>query len=153
MMPDPLDPRPRWGEVGIHGIHRLREWDAVVTAEAAGLDGDELELVLLEGDDHPFARALEGSLEPPYRVRGVRRGPDSWTVAARHVSVEPLPGVSGEELLLTVQEGEASLEVDGMPTIAGLDRLLEQVPVEHSSYVLRAGRVRDELWELAVDPL
>jgi hypothetical protein len=124
-----------------------------VSAEAAGLDGDELELVILEGDEHPFARALEGSLEPPYRVRAVRRGPDRWAVAARHVRVEALPGVPGEELLLTVQEGAASLEVDGMPTITGLERVLERVPVEHASYVLRAKRVRDELWELDVAPL
>lgn len=125
----------------------------MVTAEAPGLEGDELELVILEGDEHPFARALEGSLEPPYRVRAVRRGADRWAVAARQVRVESLQGVPGEELLLTVQEGAASLEVDGMPTIAGLDRVLEQVPVQHASYVLRAKRVRDELWELDVAPL
>jgi hypothetical protein len=125
----------------------------VVTAEATDLEGDEVELVLLAGDDHPFAEALRGALEPPYRVRAVRRGGDRWAVAANRVEVVELPGVPGEELLLTVQDGAAALEVDGMPTIAGLDRVLEAVPTEHASYVVRAARVRDELWEVDVAPL
>ena len=74
-------------------------------------------------------------------------------MAAKQIDVAELPGVPGEELLLTVQEGSASLEVDGMPTITGLDRVLAAVPAEHESYVVRAARVRDELWELDVAPL
>jgi hypothetical protein len=121
-----------------------------VTAEVPGLGGDEVELVLLEGDEHPFARALQGAVERPFRVRAVRRGGDRWALAARHIRVARLSGVRGEALLLTVQDGAASLEIDGMPTIAGLEQLLAEVPVDHRSYVVRAGRVRDELWEVDV---
>lgn len=109
--------------------------------------------MLLEGDEHPFARALQGSPSPPCRVRAVRRAGDRWAIAARAVRIARLAGVPGDELLLTVQDGAGSLEIDGMPTIAGLERLLAAVPVDHRSYVLRAGRVRDELWEVDVAPL
>ena len=46
-MPLPHDPGPHWGEVGIHGLHRQREWDAVVTVEAPGAEGADLWFVAL----------------------------------------------------------------------------------------------------------
>nr|MBA2332811.1 hypothetical protein [Actinomycetota bacterium] len=79
--PGPLDTGPRWGEVGIHGIHRPREWDAVSIAEAPELSGTEARFVVLvdgsilaETDGlelEPLAAALEGSLEVPYRAEAV----------------------------------------------------------------------------------
>jgi hypothetical protein len=86
-------------------------------------------------------------------VRAVRREGDAWSVAAKQIAVTELRDIPGEELLLTVQEGAASLEVDGMPTITGLDRVLAAVPSEHESYVVRATRVRDDLWDVDVAPL
>jgi len=36
------------GVTGIHGVPRPRRWDAVVTAEAAGLRGDAIHFAVLE---------------------------------------------------------------------------------------------------------
>ena len=41
----PADVGPHWGATGIHGVPRPRRWDAVASAEAAGLSGDELHFV------------------------------------------------------------------------------------------------------------
>jgi hypothetical protein len=88
----PHDVGPHWGEVGIHGMHRLREWDAVVTVEAAGPAEDELEFVALpDGRAVPAeAAALVAALEQeqPYRARAVRRGDLLWAVAIRRIRVE-----------------------------------------------------------------
>ncbi len=46
-VPLPHDPGPHWGEVGIHGLHRPREWDAVLTVEAPDVPGDEGWFVVL----------------------------------------------------------------------------------------------------------
>lgn len=120
---------------------------------APELPGDELEVDVLEATDHPFARAVAGSLHPPYRARGVRQEGGRWSVAARRFRVAELPGVAGEQLEVTVHEGRRSLVVDGMPTASGLEVVLRAARTEHESYVIRARRVRGELWELDVVPL
>jgi len=45
------EPRPPgWMETGIHGVHRQREWDAVVAVEAEGVQGDAVHFVALPDD-------------------------------------------------------------------------------------------------------
>ena len=72
----PHDTRPRWGNAGIHGIPRPREWDAIVRAEGIELDADEVRFVALgdgtlvvdgdeEGDLAQLAEAVEEELKPP----------------------------------------------------------------------------------------
>ena len=119
----PHDPGPRWGEVGIHGVSRPREWDAVVTAEAPRLGVGELEFVVLPdgtlvvddeleleaGSLDPLAAALEAELKPPYRAAAVWRGASRWGVAGRRIEVAELPSsVRGDEVVLSVAEGERS---------------------------------------------
>ena len=135
-------------------MHRLREWDAVVVADAPGLDGDEHEVVVLREDDaHPFARALAGELAPPYRARGVRKDGVRWAVGARAFGVAELPGVDGDELTLTVREGARSLVVDGRPTLHRLDVVEGAAGGRFESYFLEARRLEDELWEVEISPL
>ncbi len=106
-------------EVGIHGVPRMREWDAVVTVEAEG-PGASLAFValpdgtLLVDDDVPddavlpFAEALEGAIDPPYRGLAQRQADGLWTVGAKRIDVRELPGrfsdeleeVNGDEVLL-----------------------------------------------------
>ena len=152
--------RPSWDKVGIHGVARPREWDAVVTAEAPELRGAELEFVVLpdgtllveddvgDADLSPLADALEQSLEPPYRARGVRTDPERWGVSARKIEVKQIR-VDGDEVVLSVRDGERSVVVDGMPTFGSIPGL------EHigDSYVARATRLDGDLWEVQVDPL
>ena len=78
-MPLPHDPGPHWGEVGIHGLHRPREWDLVVTVEAPEMAGDELWLVVLpdgrvvveEGGGDVSALVASVALRRPFRAQFV----------------------------------------------------------------------------------
>src|SRR5262249_34184348 len=96
----PIDTTPKWGEAGIHGVPRPREWDASALVEAADLPGDKLSFVALpdgtllvegEGDAETLAEALDGQIEPPYQAWGVRRDERVWGVAARRIEVAELP--------------------------------------------------------------
>ncbi len=105
----PHDPSPRWGEVGIHGVHRQRQWDTVASARAE-LPGDEVHFTalpdgaLLVQEDVPdgslvsLAEAVEASVQPPYRAEGVRRSEGVWAVAAKRIEVHAFPGHEGDEL-------------------------------------------------------
>jgi hypothetical protein len=150
---------PAMPEVGIHGLHRPRIWDAVVTAEAQ-LPGDRFSFVGLpdellvedgeEGDVSPLAEAVEEEIEPPYRAEAVRHHDTTWAVGARRIVVRELAEAPGDELELTSREGETTLLVDGersFGTVRGLERLRE------SDYVVRASRLDGDLFELRVDPL
>lgn len=97
--------------VGIHGLHRPREWDAVATLEAE-LPGDAVHFVALpdgvivveedvpDGGLSPLADAIESSLQPPYRAQGVRRGERVWAVGAKRIEVRAFPGHEEDELEL-----------------------------------------------------
>jgi uncharacterized protein (DUF2249 family) len=157
----PHDPSPRWGEVGIHGVHRQRVWDAVATVEAPDLDGDDASFVALadgsllaETDDlevEPLADALEGAVEPPYRAEAVRRGDGLWAVAARRIQVVAVPDeIDGDAVTITIHDGERTLEVDGS-TAFGSIPALEQLAGENN--VLTARRLDEALWEVEVTPL
>lgn len=154
---------PGWMETGIHGVPRQRQWDAVVTVEAAGVEGDEARFVVLpngdllveEGDDvAPLADALEGVAEPPFRVEAVRRGPEQWAAGIRRIEVVQLdhdPG--GDELTLTVRDGEREVLVDGARSFGSIPEL-ERLGAAHAdAYAVAATRLDGALWEVRVVPL
>ena len=154
---DESPPRAPWDAAGIHGLQRPREWDAVVTAEAPGLEGDRARFVALsrdvllveEGPDdvEPLAVAVEGRLAPPYRAEAVRRDRDLWAVAARAIEVVELPGVTGDEIELAAHGSERTLIVDGQPAFGTIPAL------ERPEQVVRARRLDGETWEIVVDKL
>jgi len=157
----PLDTAPRWGEVGIHGVHRQREWDAVAIAEAPELEGDEARFVVLvdgsilaETDDlelETLAAALEGALEAPYRAEAVRRGDGLWAVAGRRVQVVEIPEeVDGDRATLTLRDGARTLELDGM-TAFGSIPTLERLGGD--DVVVTALRLDETLWEVELNRL
>lgn len=150
-------PPAPWDISGIHGLHRPRRWDAVLTVDAPDLDGDEARFVALPGGDlvveegpdglETLAAAVERELDPPYRAEAVRRHGTLWAVAARAIEVLALPGVAGEEIELAVHGNERTLAVDGRKAFGSIPAL------ERPEHVVRASRVDGELWEVAVDPL
>jgi hypothetical protein len=162
--PPLVDPGPHWGATGIHGVSRPRRWDAVASAEAAGLSGDEVHFVALPNGDlvvdedepadtlGPLADALEQTLEPPYRAEAVRQGEDVWAVAARRVEVAELEA-DGEELDLVVNEGERTLTVDGARAFGTIPELERLGASEGDSYVVRATRLDGNLWEVVASAL
>jgi hypothetical protein len=150
---------PRWGEVGIHGVARPREWDVVATVEA-DLQGERAAFVVLpdrtivveEGPDklEPLAEAVERDLDPPYRAEAVKRAEQLWAVAARRIELISLPDRPGDELELTVRDGSHTLVVDGEPefgTVPALESLIQ------GDGVVRARRIDGAEWEIRVDRL
>jgi len=162
---DPIDSRhPFWQVVGIHGIPREREWDAVATAAAPGLPGDEAEFVALadgslvvdedipDGGLTPLADAL--SLPAPYHAFALRQGEDVWSVAAKRVHVVEVPEqVDGDEIQLVATDETRTLVVDDMPSSASIPSLEAFAAEQFGSFVLRASRLDDLLWEVTVIPL
>jgi hypothetical protein len=161
-----FDPGSRWNEVGIHGIPRVREWEAVTAAESLALPGDEVHFVvaadgsvIVEEDVPdaaivPLASALAKTLAPPYRARGVRQSESTWTVGGSAITVAELPaGFAGDELELVVRGGAETLHVDGMPAF-DVPAPLRGVGKRHGTdYVVRARRLADTLWEVEAHAL
>jgi hypothetical protein len=158
--------RPSWDQVGIHGIARPRQWDAVETAEGPELELDRLELVVLEDgtvildEDVPdqaleaLTDAVERTVTPPYRAEAVRRGDGRWAVAASSIEVVPLPaGVEGEEIVLTSVDGAYELRVDGEPTFGTQPELERLGAARFDSYVVRAERLDETRWAVQVAPV
>ena len=163
----PHDPTPRWGEVGIHGIARPRQWEVVSMAEAPELPGDQHTFVALpdgtllveeelpEGALAPLADAVEAQgLAPPYRAETVRQGGAAWSVGARPLEALELPGdLDGDELELVVRDGERSFSVEGRPSLAAVPELDWLASQRYESYVVRGRRLDGNLWEIQVEPL
>lgn len=149
--------RPSWDAAGIHGNPQPRQWDAVVTVDAPSVEGDRAAFVALAGGDlvvdegpddlEPLATALEQELAPPYRAEAVRRERTVWAVAGRKIELVELPDVAGEELELTMKDGEHTLLIDGERAFGSIAAL------ERPGHVVRARRVDGELWEVETAPL
>ncbi len=149
--------RPPWDAAGIHGLHRVREWDVVKMVDAPELTGERAEFVALSRDElviesgpddvEPLARAIERDLPPPYRAEAVHREGGHWAVAAKRIELISLPGVGGREIELSTHGDERTLLVDGEQTFGSIPAL------ERPDHVVRARRVDREMWEVEVDPL
>jgi hypothetical protein len=164
--PDPPDLRPPL-PVGIHGIPRAREWDAVQSGVSTPFTGDELEFVvrpdgtpLIERDEppgsyeggwEPLAAPILAELAPPFRVRAVRRN-GGYVVAARQIQAAPLM-IAGDTLTFTVSEAGEELRVDDWPAVRGADELKRLVGDRFAEYVVSGRRLADGLWEVEVSPL
>jgi hypothetical protein len=141
--------KPAWREVGIHGLQRPREWDEVRTVES-DLPGEEAHFVVLDdeilvegGPEGAETLADTISLAPPYRAEAVRRQEGVWAVAARKITVVRLDGVDGDEVELTLRDGERTLFVDGnraFGTIPALER--------DGDFSVRARRLDGDRWEV-----
>lgn len=155
----PVDPGPRWGEVGIHGVARAREWDAVVSVPA-DLPATEARFVALpdgsivieQGPDDvsPLAEAVERSLPAPYRAEAVRRRDGAWAVAAKRIRVIELPDAEGDAIRVFLTPEGRKVEVDGSTvfgSVPALEALLDR------DGVVTATRLDGDLWEVRIDRL
>jgi hypothetical protein len=160
----PIDPGPNWGVTGIHGVARPRRWDAVAAADAPGLSGDEVHFVTLPNGDlvldedepedtlAPLADAVEQTIEPPYRAEAVRRSGDVWAVAARRIEVAEFE-MPGDEVELVVSAEGHTLTVDGAREFGSIRELELIGSTLGDSYVVRARRLDDQVWEVEASPL
>ena len=160
-MPLPHDPGPHWGEVGIHGLHRQREWDAVATVELA-VEGSEAWFVVLadgsllvedgDADPDPFRDVL--LVAPPFRAHAVRRDGATWAVAARRIeTIELDDAPAGDEVEIAWDGVERTVRIDGEPTLQGVSALERVAAARHATYVVTAIRLAGATWEIAVSPL
>jgi hypothetical protein len=158
------DPRATFREtlVGVHGVHRAREWDVVATTIAPGVHGDRIVFVALPdgtqliedgegGELERLADAVEGQLEPPYRLVAVRQEGDRWAVAANRIETAEIPGLPGDEITFTLQGLHRELLVDGVE-VNETPPALEQLS-DYDAYVLEAQRLDGDVWEVRVTPL
>jgi hypothetical protein len=161
-VPLPHDPGPHWGEVGIHGLHRQREWDVVVTVQAAELAGDDAWFVVLDdgrimaedGDADASTLARSVTLAPPYRAHAVRRDRGMWVVAARRIETVELRDDPGGAAVEVAWDGvERSVRIDGTPTLAGVPELEQLAAARHGAYVVTAARLVGAVWEVSVAAL
>ena len=161
---EPIDTRPRWGEVGIHGVARPREWDRVLTVDAPELRGDRLQFVVLddgtileednpdEQDLSPLADAVEGAVTPPCRAQGVHRHGSTWGVGARRLHLVEVPDAPGDDITVTLLNGIHQLVVDhsrGFGSVPALEKITEGL----RSYVLEASRLDADTFEYRLTPL
>jgi hypothetical protein len=168
----PLEPHERipfleaFREVGIHGIHRQRRWDAVASAEAPELRGDEIDFVALpdgtlivedavpEGALQELADALDKELPPPYRAKAVRREDGVWAVGGNRIDVVEVPeDVAGDTVSLAVQGDERTLLVDERPGWGDIPTLEAFALERHRDFVLHAERLDGNLWSVKVNAL
>src|SRR5262249_42488033 len=150
----PHDVSPRWGEAGIHGIHRPREWDVVVTTTAALAPGERAVFVSLPGGTllpeagaaaglEPLAAAVEEELRPPYRAEAVGRTGGTSNVGARRIEVVELAAeLPGDEIVLSSNGGELILRVDDMPDFSDVPELERLGRSRYADFVLHARRLR-----------
>jgi hypothetical protein len=161
-VPLPHDPGPHWGEVGIHGLHRPREWDVVATVEAPGLGGAESWFVVLEtgeivpeeGDADPSALVPAIALAAPFRAHAVRREGGLWVVAATRITTRVLSEDPGGKAVVLAWDGvERTVRIDGAPTLAGVPELERLGASRYATYVVAATRLAGAVWEVSVAPL
>jgi hypothetical protein len=149
-----------------HGIPREREWDAVASAQAPDLPGEELDYVALadgtlvvdedvpDGALSPLADALEGQIAPPYHGWAFWQQDDVWSVAAKRVQVVEVPeDVPGDEVQMAVNDGSRSVVVDGAESRAEIPSLESFASQQFGSFVIHASRLDETLWEVTVLPL
>ena len=163
--PLPAPAPPPWMETGIHGVNRPRQWDAVVSVEAAGVEGDRAQfvavgddsLVIEEGVDvEPLAAALDetGTVKPPYRAEAVRRGESQWAVGIKQIQVVELTDdPEGDEVTLTMRDGERELLIDGRPVFGSIPAFERLGAARGASYVVQGRRLVGALWEVRALPL
>ena len=165
--PPLIDPdHPLWRIAGIHGIPRAREWDAVLTAVAPDLPGDETDFVALPdgtlftdeelpaGALEPIADAFDGLIDPPYHAVALRQDEDVWSAGAMRVAVvEVTEEVDGDLVEIVVNDGERKVLVDEAESRAEIPSLEDFAAQQFGSFVLHASRLDETLWEVSVLPL
>jgi len=159
-----LDPSRQWLAAGITGLARRREWDAVVTAEAPGSAGDEIEFVALPVrpllvertttgvDVEPLVEALDRVLERPYRALCVRR-PELWVLGAVTVETVELPDARGSDIEVVRDVAGVHVRFDGLPAADRVPELEGLGAARGEAFVVRARRLVASTFEVEIEAL
>jgi hypothetical protein len=125
---------------GLSSVTRDDPWDALVSAHAPGLTGDEVRVAAL-------ARAVARQLEAPFWAIGVPDEGDEWTVAATGADILELPDAPGDEIEASRVGGELTCRLDGEESevrlLPAIDALLDR---EGGDAVVVAHRFAGPVW-------
>ncbi len=161
------------------GLARAREWDATALVELSELAGEPVatfELVARRGRlrSEPsvpaavlerVAAELDAEVARPYVARAVRQGETEWLVGAVELHSEEieLGGPAGATSIEVVRppgggrhaivDGEDVLEPFAVLVRAAVEELDRRGSARFESFVARADKVADDLWDLTIDPL
>jgi hypothetical protein len=143
---------------GLSPVTRDDPWDALVSAHAPGLSGDEVRVAvavdgrtLADGDVPPdavaaLARAVARQLEAPFWAIAVPDEGDEWTAAATGAEILELPDAAGDEIEASRVGGEVFCRVDGEESdvqLAAIDALLDR---QSGDAVVVAHRFAGPVW-------
>jgi hypothetical protein len=141
------------------------EWDAVATARAAGVAGDQVEFTTLptgdviverekgDGDLSPLADAIEKKIDPPYRAFATRQDGDLWGVGAKRIQVARFELAEGDEVELSDNDGVQELRVDGERSDAEIPELARLGGRVGPAYCVEGKRIDGDFWEVRVSAL
>jgi hypothetical protein len=161
----PIDLRPAWMDVGIHGMQRPRDWEVTVTVDAPDVEGDTVRFVTLpdgsvlveDGADtelEPLASAVEQELKPPYRARAARQDESLWAVQAKRIEVLEIPdGPQGDEIELAHTADGTTYALDGAQQFGSVPVLEQRGAREGAEYTVHAERLDGDLWEIRASAL
>jgi hypothetical protein len=143
-----------------------KEWDAAVTVNAVGLEGDRIEFTTIPNGDvivgeetgnadvSPLADGVERYVSPPYRAVAQRHDGETWAVAAKRIEVAKIPFPEGDKLELSRNGDGAELRVDGEPSDEAVPPELEQIgAAAGESFYVQAERIDGDLWEVRATAL
>ena len=85
--------------------------------------------------------------------RAVRRGSETWAVAASRIEVVSAPELGGEEVEYSVTRDGWTCRVDGRTTLQRSPALERVGEAQGREYVVRARRLDGPLWEVSAAPL
>lgn len=133
-------------------------WDALVSAHAPGLSGDEVRFAVaadgrtIAGGDASadalaaLARAVERQLDAPFWAIGVPDEGDEWSVAATGAEILELPDARGDEIEATRVGAVVTCRVDGQDAevrLPAIDALLDR---QSGDAVVVAHRFAGPVW-------
>ena len=162
---DPLEPMRRRRGAPDGSTLQPRDWDAVGTARAAGVAGDQVQFTTLptgdviieretgDGDLSPLAEAIEQKIDPPYRAIAARQDGDLWGVGAKRIQVAQFALDEGDTVELSENGGVQELRVDGEPSDVEIPQLAQLGEQVSTDYCVEGKRIDGDFWEVRVSAL
>jgi Fe2+ transport system protein FeoA len=83
----------------------------------------------------------------------VRKGLETWAVAASRIAIAQVPGLTGDQAELTSTREGRVLRIDGRTTMGSARELERLGETEGTEYVVLAKRLDGDLWEVEATAL
>jgi hypothetical protein len=143
---------------GLSSATRDDPWDALVSAHAPGLAGEEVRFAVaadgrtISGGDAPaeavaaLGRAVARQLEAPFWAIAVPDEGDEWTAAATAAEILELPDAAGDEIEASRVGGGVTVRVDGEESDAQVSAIETLLDRQGGDAVVVAHRFAGPVW-------